>query len=128
MKLETISIDKEELKPTTDRELMELARFLIFNGWNQKCGATTKEGRFCATDSAEAHNYCVVGAFWRAIHDTAYGMSEKEQYAVVHRLERTFLNANGMRDSLGDIPNWNDDKKRTKDEVLVAMDNAIAAS
>lgn len=127
MKLETVPVKKEvEVKQPTDHELMELAKFLVSQGWNQNCGATDINGRFCATDSADARNYCVVGAIWRALHDTAYGMSEKEQYATSRRLGFTFLEANEMNPSLGDIPDWNDAKNRTKEQVLAAFDNAIA--
>ena len=130
MKLETIPVEKDvdvELQPATDRELMELARFLISKGWNQKSGATTEDGRFCGTNSPEAHNYCVIGAMYRAVHDTSFGMSDRRQSGLSHHLGRIFQRANKMNPEISHIANWNDDKNRTKEQVLAAMDKAVAA-
>jgi len=89
------------------------AKQLIENGWCQHL--------FAIQQDKERFNYCVVGAMYATL----------DRGEVFDKMVNAFINANGLPSSdymMGkttNITSWNDDKNRTKEEVLAAFDKAI---
>lgn len=91
------------------------AKQLIEEGWCQNL--------FAIPQDTERFSYCVIGAM--------YATLEQHRGEVFDKMVDAFIEANGLPSSdyiickTTNITSWNDDKARTKEEVLAAFDKAI---
>ena len=118
-------------------ELLQKSRERIEKGWTQSAFYRNQEGHPCPAD--EAVSYCLLGALrstvkitypskdivvskdeWKRIMD-----SIEEDVRPLQGATRCLSQNLGVRDD-GGITEWNDTKGRTKEEVLAALDQAIA--
>lgn len=86
------------------------ARALIERGWTQGAFARNGSGHAVTYESGDASCFCVAGALLRATN----GFSEFERaVAALHAVTRKAIHK------------WNDAPRRTKAEVVAALDKAI---
>lgn len=117
-------------KPTTILELFERAE----DSWTQGHFALRPDGKVCDVDEPEACCFCLDGAAIRVYACTKATMPEEARELMAtaaydgrgeHRLERYWEVRDLMNDMLrdqygfnGGIINWNDQKGRTRQEIL----------
>lgn len=86
-------------------EFLKAVRAIIEKGWTQRVFARDAQGKPVSSGSKEAVSHCVVGAA-RAVGDIA------RLHSIMWR-------------DIYNIPEWNDDPRRTKGEVLAMLDKFI---
>ena len=86
----------------------------IKKGWCKGAGARNKNNKPVEWKSIQATKYCVVGAIFSTKFATYY---EQEKAHVC------FFSANNIPPNV--TATWNDNKKRTKKQVVAAFEKAI---
>lgn len=96
-------------------DVLTEARSWVDKGWTQGYPARTAEG-LCTRDVSdpEATSWCVVGGIWKAL-------AELGVWSLEHDARVLFEDVVGCNPAT-----WNDDPWRTKEQVLEALDRAIA--
>jgi hypothetical protein len=99
----------------TVRVLEEARRLLLEKGWTQGTFARDRKGDAIEFDSPRAACFCTSGAIMR--------VGESPDRSA------EFYAFRALRKFLGDqtIAEWNDDPRRTREDVLGLFDRAIAA-
>lgn len=99
----------------TTAEVLRAARAKIERGWCQGAIARTSRGDAVFHDSPTARSWCVAGAIrCITINDPAARAAADAE--VARAVGSSYI---------GD---WNDERGRTKEQVLAAFDGAIAAA
>ena len=106
-------------KKLTISEILKKARKLVEKGWTQGAYAKDGNGRILFFDDKKAVKFCPLGAIGRVTGSLYNAEAVGARYAVIDSIEGGMLGF--------DIASWNDDKKRTKRQVLAAFDRAIKA-
>jgi len=105
-------------KSKTPVEVLKEAKKIVTKGWCQGHYAVDKKGGIVSEYSRAVSKCCATGAIFRAAgmqHSTvAFSFLEK---VIPHRAGES-----------SSIPTWNDNKRRTKKQVLKAFDRAIKAA
>ena len=98
--------------------LVEMRRLIEEVGWTQDYDARDQEGEAVDPCSEVAACFCLGGALHRAEHGGNAPHSVRDEVRLL------------STDAIGEgyIPNWNDRRGRTKEEVLQALDIAIEKS
>jgi hypothetical protein len=81
----------------------------IKKGWTQGALALDKNWKHVPPADPRAVCWCAKGAIW-----AAHSLNIKRKLAATQKLQ----------DVIGEITTWNDDLKRTKEEVLAAFEKA----
>lgn len=95
-------------------EILKGARALVEQGWCQRAYARDESGAPVAPTEAKAVEFCATGAIVKA----SIGQTDGAFGAAIERLQAALGIAEG-------ITFWNDNCRRTKEEVLAAFDRAI---
>jgi len=103
--------------PETD--LLQAAELIREFDWTQGEAARTIDGEWCLPESPNAVRFCTLGSIYKV---TDYNC-EKSIRTLARSLIVDFEDG---EDNDWVIVNWNDYHKRTKDEVLAALENAAA--
>jgi hypothetical protein len=98
-------------------EVLKEARNLIADGWCKYSGAKDCNLDNVPVESSRATSYCTFGAIDRGCAKL-YGEDATTEMADIFSY---FSKVNGIVN----VIKWNDDMNRTKEEVLLAFDNAI---
>jgi hypothetical protein len=85
------------------------------NGWCQGEAARNDEGRYVATLSDSATQFCALGAIYRV-----YGNCQADKMYKEFAKAMNFLDT----DYSSEIVRWNDTQGRTKEEVVEALRRA----
>jgi hypothetical protein len=101
-----------------DLVILKNARTLIEKGWCQGAWARNKKGKPVQWDNSAAASWCLRGA----IHKGAAEASSRDTAGATVTIERILRDRFHVIDGL---TWWNDDPKRTKKDVLKALDIAI---
>lgn len=84
--------------------------------WARGAYAYTAEGAVCNPKNTDAYAFCLVGALEKCydVHDGGpmYGMGRSTAYLGI--LEK-------LKNKVGNIPNWNDARERTYEEVIAVL-------
>lgn len=95
---------------------MKPSELLRSKGWCQGALALDAQGGTVQPGDPNAVAHCMVGSYWAVYRTSLFGAtgtsSDMVRYKLAHHL--------GIR--LGDLTKWNDDPKRTKDEVIAALE------
>lgn len=102
------------------KKILQKARKLIAKGWTQGAFARNDRGWSVGNNSPDAQCFCAVGAI-----RTAAGWDGNAPMGEYREALSAVRAATGSRLP---IPSWNDNAKRTKEDVLAAFDKAIEAS
>jgi hypothetical protein len=94
--------------------LAEVARAYIAQGWTQGYDARYSDGRGCDPSDPEAVSFCLVGAVWAG--RTLLGQPYPLLRCLMDHIELTLPDPAFL---------WNDDPRRTKEEVLAVFDSVI---
>ena len=106
-------------------ELLLAARERLAFGWTQ--GTTLQDlGGAPTSDPAEAARFCVLGAFAHASH--TLHSDAGTYHSALQRLCDVIDPGATRAAPLVAIPVWNDAEGRTQDDVLAALDAALARS
>lgn len=97
------------------RQILQEARNLIAAGWTKGTFARNADGQAVPNDSKSAQCFCTIGAIRRVADHGSEPLGPYLEAVVAVR------QAAGTRN----IPSWNDNSNRTKEEVLEAFDKAI---
>lgn len=108
-------------------EILMRAKVKIVCGWTQGMLAEDEDGSDCVPTDPAAVCWCSMGAIESAVgrerSSAGWPYEQRQEYqAAIDALKRIILR--DFKET--EIPVWNDDEHRTKDEVLNAFDKAIA--
>lgn len=98
---------------------MRTMRDLLEKGWTQGGAARDANNEPCSPTSSEARCFCMVGALDRASNVRLWRY-ESARTVILDALRRR------EQDFIRNVSGWNDDLRRTQQEVLEVMDDAIA--
>ena len=98
------------------------ASHLVRKGWVQGVFARNERGSEVPPLNPDACQFCMGGAIWRAA-STVGDLAIRQQLEVAARAQVLRAITPGSS-----ISGWNDDKRRTKPEVVEALRNAIYAT
>ena len=101
--------------------LLKRTRELIERGWTQGSSARDADGQPC--DLRRATCFCLYGALTQASYEEGGSLMYWIMDPIREPLIDSFIKATGIRN----IVEWNDDAKRTKEDVLNALDETIKA-
>jgi hypothetical protein len=104
---------KKADKPQVLKVLRRM-KTLLRKGWTQNVSARNAKGYATLFTAADATRFCLLGAEYRA----AYELESQVPIEAVEPLLRRCAKARN-------IPDYNDDPKRTKKEILAVVDCAI---
>ncbi len=105
------------------KTILEKARELMRRGWCKYASARTRDGLETYPSDQHAVSFCASGACERVVSDQHYSSTKTFPASVDYNAAMMFL-CGALRTN--SIPEWNDDPDRTKAQVLVAFDRAIA--
>ena len=97
--------------------LRKTAKLLEEKGWTKYYYAVDKKGQPVPPLSSKAYSFCLVGALCRIVDkDPLSGFFGdcKKTKPIIKKLNV----------KVGELSNWNDDPKRTKEEVIKALRKA----
>lgn len=108
-------IAPSQIEPEVVIQALKKARGLIGGGWIQFDLAQSEYGEPVHTKSDKACRFCLVGGLSRAaggdgiVGDPLFSRMYSELYSIIGE----------------NLSDWNDGSKRTKEEVLALIDEAI---
>ena len=112
--------------------ILKGAKALVEKGWVQNAFAVTKEGFTVGPVDGNACKWCITGAIWAAMFDHNPGKDiKKVHYGTKRRyqIEGMIIDANDIdctrQGRMRALLWWNDDRERTKEDVLKALDKTI---
>jgi hypothetical protein len=106
----------------TTKTLIAARKILAENGWAQKAFAKDANGVGVLPEATTAVAFCALGALDRACHEESF-----PYIAPRHVLNRATHAITGDG-HWSNISYYNDEKERTKEDVLALYDNAIELS
>ena len=114
-----------ELDAGNRMRIVRDAKYLIEKGWSQKASARDKTGRACSTYSRHAVSYCATGALCVSIlptKRTRHGDSwcSNKVWKLWQKISQDFADS-----GIHDIPKWNDEEIRTKEQVTSRFDKVV---
>ncbi len=113
-----------------ERDILILARELILLGWTQGASARDKAGERVHWASDRAAQFCLRGAITRAaalvLSDGGVALMHVKQPPNLIIRVLALLHASIGLSSSQSLSAWNDDPRRVKSDVLIALDRAIA--
>ena len=92
---------------------LKAARAKVEAGWTQRAAARDASGQSVGWTEAKACSYCAMGALWAATEGSA------------HSAELWLIRVLQSRNAGHSVISFNDDRNRTKDDVLKLFDDAI---
>lgn len=98
--------------------LREARKLIVDKGWTQECCARDASGKLCDVGSRAAVAFCMIGAVNRVADMDDPTRPFKAACIALRSVLKT-------RPGAG-LGAWNDEKTRTKEEVIDAFDRAIA--
>lgn len=99
-------------------QFLQEVRAVVEQGWTQSCEARTAEGRAVNFDDSAAVSWCLIGAYFK-VHDKHFHNTQANlAFDVLKKYTGVELGFS--------IAIWNDSTGRKKEEVLAALDSAIA--
>jgi hypothetical protein len=94
--------------------ISEAAREYIAQGWTQHDLARYSDGQMCHPSDPEAASFCMIGAIWAGF--ALLSDSHLSYRGLIDRINRLIPT---------DVVVWNDNPRRTKEEVLAVFDVLI---
>jgi len=95
-------------------EVLSAMRTKIAKGWTQKASARDVDGNICDPSSDKAATWCVLGSY--------AAVAPRDQFRTWFKVADRLHKHTGP----GWTDGWNDTEGRTQEEVLIALDKAIA--
>lgn len=110
--------------PLSAAQILRAAAEIVERGWTQGEFARDEGYRATGHESADAVCWCATGAIRRAAGDTDRRVVYVAQSALADAAVGPAPDDDFERDAAADVENWNDEARRTADDVAEAMRRA----